>query len=179
MIGRLICAGVGAISLGVAPALAADTVYTCPAGSLLLFRDGGEATDLVIAVGSKSVTVKLPSGEVELPATIEERGGMIGIRAQGEALAPMPDRAMVDACLDKQKQADPTLFEDGENAYLALGCKNKATMTEPVPVLVRVELTVIEPPNAMLALSRHYADESGAVAERHGVDTLGECTTAK
>ena len=101
---------------------------------------------------------------------------MLGARATGNATAPMPDKAAVDACLEQQKSKQPEAFEDGRNEFLEEGCKAEAKKTEPVPVILNVELVVIERPDAMVTITRRYADEEGAAAEIHGMTMMGSCT---
>jgi hypothetical protein len=134
------------------------------------------AITILVERSPGSLTVQLPSAEISLSADVREYEGMISARASGPATAAMPDRGEVDACLAKLKQANPEAFAEGDNAYLAQTCKAGARMTEPVPVTVNVELAVFEAPDAMLTMTRRYADEDGALAETHGVDTIGACT---
>jgi hypothetical protein len=161
-----------------APAQAEQLAFTCPASTLLLALD---ATDFSIAVETDApatATLKGAFGEITLPAEVQRQEAMIGVHAQGEAKMAMPDKAAVDACLAARKVKDPSQFENGRNAYLELGCKRDAAMSEPVPVNLTVDLTVIERPDATLALSRTHLGEDGDAAQIHGVDIVGSCTLA-
>jgi hypothetical protein len=156
------------------PALAEEMIFTCPTEGQLMFRDAG-SKNIIIAVDGDAMKLDGPFGTASLSAQVEEREGMIGIRAAGDATVPMPDKAAVDACIDQQKSKQPEAFEDGRNEYLELGCKSEAKVTEPVPVRMNVELVVIEKPEAMLTMTRRYAEEEGTAAELHGVDMIGSC----
>jgi hypothetical protein len=116
--------------------------------------------------GTLSVTDA--SGAFSLPARLEKREGEVdgetikatGILANGKISTLMPDKAAIEACVRAKLSGD--LLEDTDVVFsTALGCGSSAPLgKEPVEVNANVEISVLEPPDAYVFITRTYVEPS-------------------
>src|SRR5262249_43476677 len=105
---------------------------------------------------SGTLTVTDTSGAFSLPARMETRQGDVdgtptkatGILANGPVSIRMPDKAAIEACVSSKLSGE--LLADPDVVFTtALGCGSSVPMgKEPVQVNAKVEISVVEPPNA-------------------------------
>lgn len=117
---------------------------------------------------SGTLTVTEPSGSFSLPARMETREGEVdgtpmkatGILANGKVSSVMPDKTAIEACVKSKLSGD--LLEDSDVVFsTALGCTTSAPMgKEPVEVNANVEISVVEPPDAYVFITRTYVEPS-------------------
>ena len=156
-----------------APASAGTYTFTChgkgaaPSGPITLVFDGQERGAL---------TVSGAFGAWTLPALKMEREGEVdgktvkamGIRANGPARAQMPDKGAFDACIAAKKdpnEPDPILE--------IMSCTSQ-TPDGPAPVSIdaAVEIAIIDPPNAMVTITRTFAEKSPATGDVIALQTV-------
>jgi hypothetical protein len=117
---------------------------------------------------SGTLTVTDSSGVFSLPARMETREGDVdgtptkatGILANGPVSTMMPDKAAIEACVKSKLSGD--LLADSDVVFTtALGCSTSAPMgKEPVQVNAKVEISVTEPPDAYVFVTRTYVEPS-------------------
>ena len=117
---------------------------------------------------SGTLTVTDSSGAFSLPARMETREGDVdgtptkatGILANGPVSTMMPDKGAIEACVKGKLSGD--LLEDPDVVFTtALGCSTSAPMAkEPVQVNAKVEISVVEPPDAYVFVTRTYVEPS-------------------
>jgi hypothetical protein len=139
---------------------AATVTLKCDAPSAMTLVYEGEE--------SGTLTVTDSSGTFSLPARMETREGEVdgtpmkatGILANGPVAAMMPDKAAIEACVRSKLSGD--LLEDSDVVFTtALGCSTSAPMAkEPVQVNAKVEVSVVEPPDAYVFITRTYVEPS-------------------
>jgi hypothetical protein len=117
---------------------------------------------------SGTLTVTDSSGVFSLPARMETREGDVdgtptkatGILANGPVSTMMPDKAAIEACVKSKLSGD--LLADSDVVFTtALGCSTSAPMgKEPVQVNAKVEISVTEPPDVYVFVTRTYVEPS-------------------
>lgn len=115
---------------------------------------------------SGTMTVTDSSGAFSLPASLERRksevdGKLIkamGIRADGAVSTIMPDKATVEECIKGKVSTD--LLADPDVVFTtAMGCGTSvAPGKDPVEINANVEITVLDPPEAYVFVTRTYAE---------------------
>ncbi len=139
---------------------AATVTLKCAApAEMTLVYDGDE---------SGTLTVTDSSGAFSLPATMETREGDVdgtptkatGILANGAVSTMMPDKAAIEACVKSKLSGD--LLDDPDVVFsTALGCSSSTPPgKEPVEVNANVEISVVEPPDAYVFITRTYVEPS-------------------
>ena len=117
---------------------------------------------------SGTLTVTESSGAFSLPARKETREGEVdgqsikatGILANGPVTTMMPDKAAIEACVRSKLSGE--LLQDSDVVFAtALSCGTSAPMgKEPVEVNAKVEISLVEPPNAYVFITRTYVEPS-------------------
>lgn len=121
-------------------------------------------------------------GDMRLSATrVDEEsevGGVkyktIGIRANGSADVPMPDKAALENCLTSAG-ADPS--DSDIVAYHLNVCQNQvARGAVPAAIDADVTIAIIEGPDAEVFITRTFKEESAAAGGRMKIDSFPPLT---
>lgn len=135
---------------------------------------------------SGTLTVTDASGTFSLPASMETREGEVdgtsakatGILANGTVSTMMPDKPAIEACVSSKLSGE--LLADPDVVFTtALGCSTSAPMgKEPVEVNAKVEISVVESPNAYVFITRTYAEPSSLAGGRIELSSMPppQCT---
>lgn len=117
---------------------------------------------------SGTLTLTDSSGAFSLPATMQTREGEVdgestkatGILANGPVSTMMPAKAAIEACVRSKLSGD--LLQDSDVVFTtALGVQHvSADGQEPVQVNAKVEISVVEPPDAYVFITRTYVEPS-------------------
>ena len=119
---------------------------------------------------SGTLTVKSEFGEMALPARKEtregpdEKGGtrsVVGILASGPAKVIMPDKKAAEECTKSKLTGDQA--QDKEIVFVTMmGCLGSVPKgTQPVDVNAYATISLLDPPDAFVELTRTYVEPSG------------------
>jgi hypothetical protein len=156
------CGALLVATLAAGPAWAQSLVLKC--------EERGESATAPMSMvyeGAASGTLKVTGsfGEMTLPARREDREGITGIRAFGNATVLMPDPSALDACI-AARRAGGTAPDPDVDALSVFACSEKLPNgPTPVAVTATVEIALIEPPVAQVFLRRSYVEKSGVTGE--------------
>ncbi len=107
-------------------------------------------------------------GKFDLTATREERTGddgsgtvrhVVGIRGWGAAVAVMPDKAAMEACL--KAKLPPEQLADPDMVYMsANGCAAQVPTAPAVPIVTNLEIAILDDADPFVTFQRTYAEPS-------------------
>jgi len=129
---------------------------------------------------SGTLKVKGAFGEMALPATRDEREGEVdgmdlratGIRAFGAASVFMPDKAAIEACVAKKLKPEEAADEDIVSTVLG-SCAAAAPIGKaPIPIKVRVEIGVFDPPSVEVFVTRSFLEKSSLPGGTLSIESL-------
>lgn len=127
------------------------------------------------------LTLKSASEEMVLPATKTTKDGkndsgetytVTGIRASGDTMALMPDKAAIEACV-KGKLKPEQLTDEDIVFITALGCAAATPLgKEPVKINAFIEIAVIEPLSAQVFLTKTFVEPTSLPGGTLKIDSL-------
>ena len=164
---------------GLTPAHAQAIAFKCDE------RGAGEPKPLSLAyTGDAKGTLKVVGsfGEMTLPAQRQEAEGQVGIRAEGDTTALMPDKAAMEACI-----AGKTKPEDKGDADLytmsLLSCQTKVpNASTPVKVHAKFEIVMFDPSAINVFMTRRFVEASDVpdkYIEIQAMPPPNNCVTVK
>lgn len=154
--------------------LAAATAATLLAGPALAEsvtchgNEYGKEYTFTLAYEDGTIHADGPFGKFDLGASRAERTGddgtgeilhVVRIDASGPAVAAMPEKAAVEACLTKK--LSPEQLADADVVYVSIGsCAAEAPIVPAVPIETKVEMILMDDVEPYVTFQRTYAEPS-------------------
>jgi hypothetical protein len=169
--------------LAAGESVAEDRAFTCPVAGFTNYRDPGLTGTLAVVVRGPSpgaVELHGPWGDIAMPAqTLMIDGDTVAVQATAPVEMRMPDRDAVDACLANKERQKPGILRSRRDSEIIAACLGAAKLTEkPVAVTLSVGLIATDKSEAQLFVTRNYADDLEATANRHQAQTMAKCAPA-
>jgi len=159
---RILTACLLFISVFARPAMAETIKVACQGKefdkpySLEIVYDG---TDSTLRLAGSYGDMSLPAGKNVREGT-DEDGNKItatNIWGSGEVMLVMPDEAAIEACVRQKLTPDQAADSDIVFATIFPCAASAPATAEPVPVKASVQISIFEPPSAMVDVKRTYA----------------------